>query len=51
MICPKCNSTMKPIKRKHVKAVTYKAGYKTIEVIRRTLYKCPKDCIFTKPLS
>lgn len=39
---------MKPVKRKHMKAVTYNRGYKTIEVIRRTLYKCPKKCIITK---
>lgn len=48
MYCPQCNSKMESFKRKHVKAVTYVRGYKTIEVIRRTIYRCPKGCIISK---
>ncbi len=48
MYCPQYNTKMMTVKRKHVKAVTFIRGYKTIEVIRRTLYKCPQDCIITK---
>ena len=49
MDCPICDTRMKPVKRKRTKAVTHKWGYKTIEVIRRTLYRCPNDCIITRP--